>query len=185
MPARHAPTAPVAEYQPYHIGAAIANATPVGQLVNTTASTAITGGQSNTVAPASMAGITQGLLLVVYGGAGTAEEVVVTSVTATTFTATFANSHSGTYNITSKKGVDLGPAIFNQLGTGMTLTLYNGNPDAALLTQFANAPGYGVIAVITPASAPFPFGVACDYGLYVKYTGTTAGDVTLHYRPQG
>jgi hypothetical protein len=66
---------------------------------NTTASTAIAPG-SVTVTPASMYGIHVGDYLVV--DTGTPQEVVqVTAVTMTTFTATFANSHSGTYAITT------------------------------------------------------------------------------------
>lgn len=71
-----------------------------GSLVaTTTASTAVGAAGSVTITPASMAGIFVGQTLAISGGTGTAENVVVTAVTSTTFTAVFANTHSGTYNI--------------------------------------------------------------------------------------
>lgn len=69
-------------------------------LVATTSSTTITA-STMAVTPASMANIFVGTQLNFSGGTGTAEIVTVLSVTATTFTATFANSHSGAYNIAS------------------------------------------------------------------------------------
>jgi hypothetical protein len=69
-------------------------------LVNTNSATTITAGQQ-TVTPASMANIVPGAQLVFSGGTGAAETVAVQSVTSTTFTAVFANGHSGGYTITS------------------------------------------------------------------------------------
>lgn len=66
--------------------------------VNTTSSTTISSG-SQVVTPASMANIQLNSLLVFSGGTGSTETVVVTAVTGTTFTATFANGHSGAYTI--------------------------------------------------------------------------------------
>ena len=68
--------------------------------VNTTAPTAVTSG-STVITPASMVGIYAKQCLYVYGATGTPEYVNVASVASTTFTATFQNAHSGTYNITS------------------------------------------------------------------------------------
>lgn len=68
-------------------------------VATTTATTAVTGAGSATITPASMAGIFVGQTLAISGGTGTAENVVVTAVTSTTFSAIFANTHSGTYNI--------------------------------------------------------------------------------------
>lgn len=69
--------------------------------VNTTSSTAVGAAGSATITPASMHGILVGESLSISGGVGTAETVIVTAVTNTTFTAVFANTHSGTYNIQS------------------------------------------------------------------------------------
>lgn len=68
-------------------------------VATTTATTAVTGAGSATITPASMAGIFVGQTLAISGGTGTAENVVVTAITSTTFSAVFANTHSGTYNI--------------------------------------------------------------------------------------
>lgn len=70
-------------------------------LVNTTSSTAVSAAGSVVITPASMANITVNSILSITGGTGTAENVTVSAVTPTTFTATFANTHSGTYNIQS------------------------------------------------------------------------------------
>lgn len=68
-------------------------------LATTTASTAVSAAGSATITPASMAGIFTGQTLYISGGTGTAENVIVTGITSTTFTTVFANTHSGTYNI--------------------------------------------------------------------------------------
>lgn len=186
MPFRRSEYAQVGQYQPYHIGAALASATPVGALVNTTSTTTIGAAGAATVTVASaqaVAAMRPGMILVIYGGTGTAEEVTVTSTnySAATFTATFANTHSGTYNITSKTGVSLGRVIIGGAGTTMTLTLSNGNPAITA----SSAPNYGTIAVITPvAGATYDFEVSADYGLYVTYAGSAAGDVTITYLVQ-
>jgi hypothetical protein len=107
----------------------------------------------------------------------------VTAVTGTTFTANFQNAHSGTYNITDRgNGHWLGTVVIGAAGSGMTLTLYNGNP----AMSYSPAPnGFGVIAVITPvAGASYVFNVDCDYDLYYTYAGTTPGDVSIMYRPK-
>lgn len=64
----------------------------------TSSSTTISAGTA-TVTPASMASIYVGSQLNFSGGTGSSETVVVTAVTSTTFTATFANGHSGGYTI--------------------------------------------------------------------------------------
>lgn len=69
-------------------------------LVNTTSSTTVVA-STMAVTPASMANIFVGTQLIFSGGTGATETVTVLSVTATTFTATFANGHSGAYAITS------------------------------------------------------------------------------------
>lgn len=75
-------------------------------LVNTTAPTTITA-STMAVTPASMANIQPGTQLVLSAGTGATETVTVLSVTATTFTATFANGHSGAYTIVSAPLVSL------------------------------------------------------------------------------
>lgn len=69
--------------------------------INTTATTAISAGSTTTVTPASMAGIALNSVLSIGLGTTPYEVVLVTAVTGTTFTAYFANAHSGTYTIKS------------------------------------------------------------------------------------
>lgn len=69
-------------------------------LVNTTTSTAVSSAGSVTITPSAMTNIFVGTQLLVDTGAS-AETVVVTAVTSTTFTATFANTHSSTWNVVS------------------------------------------------------------------------------------
>lgn len=67
-------------------------ATTTANLINTTVAGAISTG-SQVITPASMTNIVVGQLLTINTGASDSEAVVVTAVTATTFTATFAKSH--------------------------------------------------------------------------------------------
>ena len=69
-------------------------------LVNTSSSTTVVA-STMAVTPASMNNIYVGVQLIFSGGTGATETVTVASVTQTTFTATFANGHSGGYTITS------------------------------------------------------------------------------------
>ena len=69
-------------------------------LVNTSTTTAVASAGSATITPSAMTNIAVGTSLLVDTGASQ-ETVVVTAVTATTFTATFANTHSSTWTIVS------------------------------------------------------------------------------------
>jgi len=69
-------------------------------LVSTTTSTAVASAGSVEITPGSMANILKGTALLVDTGAS-AETVIVTAITSTTFTATFANTHSSTWNVVS------------------------------------------------------------------------------------
>lgn len=69
-----------------------------GDPVNTTSTTVVTAGE-RTVTPAAMSGISVAKLLTV-GTGSTREAISPISVTATTFTAKFAQAHSGTWAIT-------------------------------------------------------------------------------------
>lgn len=67
-------------------------------------------------------------------------------------------------------GTFLGSVVIGTPGTGVTITLYNGNPG-----------GSGVaISVITPAAVgSVDFNCTCDAGLYITIAGTTIGDYTV------
>jgi len=87
------------------------------------------------------------------------------------------NNHSGNYTIASLSGTFLGRVVIGAAGSGMTLTLYNGNPNVLPLPTKS-----GVITALTPvAGQPYIFDLACDYGLFYTYAGTTPGDVTIGY----
>jgi hypothetical protein len=123
-----------------------------------------------------MQNITVGRRLDFNGGTGSPEDVQVTAVTATTFTANFQNNHSGNYTISSSRTVDLGEFVVNTLGSSDTITLYDGHPSATL-------PGTA-IAVIEPASGQPTrlFDVRCNQGLFYTATTTgTFGDYTVTY----
>lgn len=184
MAKRHVRSAPVYEYQPFHITAA-GTVVPVGTLVSTTATTTVSSAGSTTITPASMTNIVPGITLNISHGTGTAEDVVVTSVTATTFTAVFANTHSGTYNICSTKGTFVKRINFNTYDTvANTVTLYNGNPNAYYPgTTTAIGTAFAVFKLPTsgqPLSISLP-GVV-DKGLFYTVSAvTTSVDYTIWY----
>jgi hypothetical protein len=162
------------EYRPFHIATEGENI-PVGNNVSTTAPTLITPGMI-IVTPLSMQNIAIGRWLNVNGGTGTPEDVQVTSITSTTFTATFQNSHSGAYAISSQRAVDVGEFTVNTLGSGVTITLYDGHPGAWV-------PGT-VFAVITPGPGDNPriYRTRLNRGLFYTAVATGAfGDYTITY----
>jgi hypothetical protein len=166
------------QYQPWHVTNA-ATAAPVGGCVETTSATTISVG-SNVVTPTTaQPQIVKGMRLLIIGGVGTLEIVQPTFVASdgSTFTAVFANTHSGAYHIISLCGTFVGPLIVNKVGTGETLTFYNGSPNATAY----NANIGKVVAVITPnANKDNAFQAAFDYGLFYTLAGTP-GDYTIQY----
>lgn len=97
------------------------------QVVNTTSATAISPGVA-TVTPASMSGITVGQQLFLYGGTGAptnSETTTVTAVTGSTFTATFAQAHSGAYVISGETytWTTMDTEVNLALSTGMQVVL--------------------------------------------------------------
>lgn len=178
----HQRTATIAEYKPLRINALATSVTPVGIAVATTSSTVVGAPGSVTITPASMTGIIVGQRLNIAGGTGTAENVTVTAITGTTFTAVFANTHSGTYNITSVNGTLLGALVVNKAGDSTcVLTLYDGSPNAGGPQPVGKA--FAVITNPVPPFAPV-YGCTCDGGLFYTLTGVTAPELTLTYLDQ-
>lgn len=177
MAVKHSRFTPVFEYVPLHI-TATGTTVPVGLCVSTTSSTTITAGNSVVVTPVSMSNIVSGMILNIANGTGTAEDVVVSSVTSTTFTTNFANNHSGAYTIISRRGVNLGKVVVNTAGSLGTLTLYNGHP--SVLPDAGSA-----FAVIDCSEVtPFDYECSCNKGLFYTLAvggGGTAPDLTLTY----
>ena len=67
-------------------------------------------------------------------------------------------------------GTFLGGVVIGTPGTGVTITLYNGNPGNA----------GKAISVITPSAVDsVAFNCTCDQGLYITIAGTTIGDYTV------
>lgn len=184
MAKRHVRSAPIDEYQPQHISAA-GTVVAVGTLVSTTATTTVSAAGSATITPASMANIVLGMKLNISHGTGTAEDVVVTAITSTTFTAVFANTHSGTYNICSIKGTFIKGININTFDTAVnTVTLYNGNPNAYYPgTTTAIGTAFAVIKLpvgTIPIFLDLP-GVV-DKGLFYTVSSvTTSIDYTIWY----
>lgn len=174
---KHARVAPIFEYIPLHITTP-GTLVPVGLCVSTTSSITITAGSGVVVTPASMTGIYLGQILNIANGTGSAEDVTVTGITSTTFTASFINNHSGAYTIISRRGTDLGRVTVNSAGNLATLTLYNGHP--GMLPDAG-----GSIAVIDCSEVtPFEYGCTCDKGLFYTLAvsgGGTNPDLTLMY----
>lgn len=174
---KHSRVAPIFEYVPLHI-TATGTLVPVGLCVSTTSSTTITAGSGVVVTPASMANIYQGQILNIANGTGSAENVTVSAISSTTFTANFVNNHSGAYTIISRRGIDLGRVTVNSAGNLATLTLYNGHPS---LSPDAG----GSIAVIDCSEVtPLEYGCSCDKGLFYTLAvsgGGTNPDLTLMY----
>ena len=134
-------------FYPMSYYGALSATTPVSLGVSTTSTTAVTSG-STTITPSSVAGIVVGLVLLVDAGTAVAEYVVVSAggVGGTTFTATFANAHSGTWTIrtvvppgkvstTATTTVTSGatvitPADMTNIVPGILLNVYSGTGTA-------------------------------------------------------
>jgi hypothetical protein len=191
MPKFLSPTGIVGAYRAKRINAATATTQAIGALVDASSSSAVAAPGQATIAVTTAPGTTleqlrAGMLLVVSDGTGTAEVVSVSSFSLTNashttanITATFANSHSGTYNLRSITGSDLGHVIVVNAGSGVTLTLYDGHP------SILSGPGAGTVIAAIPSAAgvnTFRYNCELQWGLFYQYTGTTAGDITVHFR---
>jgi hypothetical protein len=191
MPKFLPPIGVVGAYRAKRINAATTTTQAVGALVDASSSSAVAGAGSATIAITAAVGTTleqirPNMLLVVSDGTGTAEVISVSSFvetnanhTAGNLTATFAGAHSGTYNLRSITGSDLGPVIITNAGTTATLTLYDGHP------LIASGPGAGSVIAAIPTAAgvgSLRFGAELFWGLFYTYAAGAAGDLTVHYR---
>lgn len=165
----------IGEYTPLHI-TATATLAPVGTCVSTTGTTSVTAGSNVTITPTSIANIVPQMILNIANGTGTAEDVVVKSVnpTAGTFVADLQNSHSGAYTIISRRASYIGNLVVNQVGSGVTITLYNGHP------SMVPDAGTAIAAIVPSAVGTIEFECRCSKGLFYTVAGTV-GDYTLMY----
>jgi len=180
MPTRRERIAPVPEYQPYNLTAktTTSDGLAVGALLNTTTTSSVGGAGSATITLAAITSDVQiGTQLAIWNSSVADEIVVVTafSYTNKTVTATFANAHSGTTNVTTTKGVKLGTVVVNNAGSAVTLVLWNGVPGLNGATPPATK-----IGSIACAYGTLEYFCAVDQGLWITYTGTTAGDITIN-----
>jgi hypothetical protein len=114
-------------FRQYRSGAAI-------NLISTQNTASITNGSARVVTPVTGTlnkNIQVGTVLHVAAGGGTAEDVIVTARTATTFTATFAYSHNANTAIT---GTYLASVWYN--GSSVTETAYTTHQLTAIPNQF-------------------------------------------------
>lgn len=79
---------------------------------------------TQTVTPSSMTNIVAGVILRIEMGTGTAETVTVSSTTSSTFTATFANAHSGSYIIHLDSSFTVNTTCSTQIGAAPTLSAF-------------------------------------------------------------
>lgn len=117
-------------------------ATSTANCVDTTYGSGITAG-ARTITPVSMAGIYEGMDLVITGGGGTSEMVTVTGVTGSTFDATFAKTHTAT--VTIKGIVVYGDEIVKDILSGVN------NLNAGVLsssTILIQSPGVDMVDVM-------------------------------------
>lgn len=154
--------------------------TSIANMISTTISSTINAGV-RTVTPVSMTGIYAGQMLVIEGGFGTSEMVEVTSITPTTFTATFAKTHSST--VTVKALAVYGDEIVSDVVTRVA----GHNDQLSASTVLIESPGLDL------TEASFEDQSAMDVCLWVTEQGDGAGrtwslgvwDDTLHFHPRG
>jgi hypothetical protein len=159
--------------------------TSVTNAVNTTTSTTITAGAARVVTPASMARIYVGQRLVIANGAATSESVTVTAVTATTFTADFANGYSGTTTIHAH--VVYADQIISDLVSHVTAV----NPDQlSASTALSESPGLDLLDEVYEDEYPGDIATKLA-GLGDNQTPPRLWEVgvwegqKLHFRPKG
>lgn len=107
------------------------------------------------------------------------ESVAVTAINvpALQFTAVFTKTHAASFAVRLTHGTFVGTLAIPQIGTAMTLSLYDGHPNRS-----GNAPFYQWVTAAGAQPAQM-LAYACKKGLYAVYSGTTAGFVTLGAKP--
>lgn len=155
-------------------------ATTAVNRVNTTIGSGITAG-TRTVTPGSMANITRGARLVITGAGGTREMVTVTAVTATTFTAIFALSHTATVAVQAI--VVYGHEIIRDI-----VTRAAGLNSAQLSSSHIEVEGTGndlQIELYEEVPAPDVVAYLCTEGDDRSFEAGVWGDRRLYFRPAG
>lgn len=169
--------APLGPHKAYPLSAASANEQAIGALLDATATAVGAAGSATitlTLVEGDIGAIRVGEYLDCDTGASYERvQVSAVDIPAKQVTATFANTHSAGFAVRLTHGAFVGVVAVPQVGTGVTLSLYDGHPNRAgsrLIYQWVTASG------VLPA---LPLNGVCDQGLYVVYNGTTAGFVTI------
>lgn len=172
--AHGSPVSAAYDYDPILLNAATTQATAASPTlgVATRISANIPAGTS-AVTPAAMTNIRQYKHLRISDGTH-AEIVQVTAITSTTFTAKFLNAYTGPVVVSSIEGSWLGHLTMNLAGSGVTISLYDGNPDDSL----ANAT---LIAQYAPAAQgeSYPLWCVAKHGLFYTLSGSSIGSYLL------
>jgi hypothetical protein len=100
---------------------------PVDMPLATTLGTAVTSAGTHTVTPASMATIGVGTQQLVDYGSANVETVTVTGVTSSTFTATFAKTHTRTAPVSNLTVGDTGPYAMENIAVKIDTTAASGS----------------------------------------------------------
>lgn len=93
----------------------------------TTLGTAVTSAGAHTVTPPSMSQVGQGVQLLIDAGGANMETVTVSSVTSTTFTTTFAKTHSASAPVSNISVGDTGFGAMENIAVKIDTTAANGS----------------------------------------------------------
>ncbi|HEX6800534.1 MAG TPA: hypothetical protein VF116_22675 [Ktedonobacterales bacterium] len=162
----------------YPLSAAAAAEKAIGMTLDATANPAVGAPGSATVTltilDGDLGGVNAGDLAVCDTGAAyEVAPITAVNIPAGQITATFAKTHAANFAVRVSHGTFLNGIAIPQIGTAMTLSLYNGHPSAPGAAPF--------FTWVTAAGAvpPHLFAGVCDRGLYAVYAGTTPGFVSL------
>ncbi len=168
-------------YRPYPLSAASAAEKALGMSLDATGTAVGATGSATvtlTIVDGDIGQLRIGDLLDCDTGANY-ESVAVTGVNipASQFTAVFTKTHAASFAVRLTHGTFVGTLAIPQVGTAMTLSIYDGHPSragAAPFFQWVTASG-----VVPPSDLKY----ACKKGLYVIYSGSAAGFITIGAKP--
>ena len=162
----------------YPLSAASAAEKAIGMTLDATATTVAAPGSATvtlTITDGDLGGVNAGDYLYCDTGAKyEAATITAVNIPAKQITATFALTHAANFAVRVSHGTFMGALAIPQVGTAMTLSLYNGHPSASGAAPF--------FQWVTAAGAvpPSAFMGTCDRGLFAIYSGSVAGFVSLN-----
>lgn len=164
-------------YRPYALNAANASEKALGMSLDATGTAVGATGSATvtlTIVDGDIGQLRVGDLLDCDTGANY-ESVTVTAVNipVSQFTAVFTKTHAASFAVRLTHGTFVGTLAIPQVGTTMTLALYDGHSNRS-----GNAPFYQWVTASGAQSAQ-ALAYACKKGLYAVYSGSAAGFVTI------